>query len=79
MPSESLADVTQKDWIRAARKLGLAVETGRGKGAHVLVKHPTTGAKYTVQSDLHRIINVKICNKLKQWGFTEEQVLEALR
>lgn len=79
MPSESLADIKQNDWIRACRNLGLQVETRRGKGSHVLVKHPRNGMKYTVQSDLHKIINIKIFNKLKQWGFTEEQIFEALR
>lgn len=79
MPSESLADIKQNDWIRACRKLGLQVETHRGKGGHVLVKHPQNGTKYTVQSDLHRVINIKIFNKLKQWGFTERQLFEALR
>jgi len=79
MPSESLADVKQSDWIRASRKLGLQVETKHGKGSHVLVKHPTNGTKYTVQHDLHRVLNIKIFNKLKQWGFTDEQVFEALR
>jgi len=49
MSSESLADVKQGDWIRACRKLGLQVETNRGKGGHVLVKHPQNGMKYTVQ------------------------------
>ncbi|MBP9864493.1 hypothetical protein KBC54_03535 [Patescibacteria group bacterium] len=79
MSSESLSDVKQNDWIRACRKLGLQVETNRGKGGHVLVKHPQNGMKYTVQSDLHKIINIKIFHKLEQWGFTEEQIFEALR
>ena len=79
MPSESLSDVKQSDWIRASRKLGLLVETDRGKGGHILVKHPGNGSKYTVQSDLHKIINLKILKQLKQWGFTEEQVFDALR
>lgn len=79
MSSESLADVKQGDWIRACRKLGLLVETRRGKGGHVLVKHPSNGCKYTVQSDLHKVINIKIFSKLKQWGFTDAQIFEALR
>ena len=79
MPSESLSDVTQRDWIRACSKLGLTVDTRHGRGSHILVKHPTSGIKYTIQNDLHRIINIKIFNKLKQWGFTEEQIHEALR
>lgn len=79
MPSQSLSDITQKDWIRACCKLGLQVETKYGKGSHVLVKHPLNGMKYTIQHDLHRIINVKIFSKLKQWGFSEEQIDEVLR
>ncbi|MEK7665580.1 MAG: hypothetical protein AAB337_01725 [Patescibacteria group bacterium] len=79
MPSESLADVTQKDWIRACLKLGLRVETKYGKGSHVLVCHPMEGMKYTLQRDLHRLINIKIFNQLKKWGFNEEEILNALR
>ncbi|EKD33271.1 MAG: hypothetical protein ACD_76C00055G0003 [uncultured bacterium] len=79
MPSESLADVKQRDWIRACLKLGLRVETNHGKGSHVLVKHPQNGSKYTIQNDLYKILNIKIKNKLIQWGFTEDQIFEALR
>ncbi len=79
MPSESLADVKQRDWLRACAKLGLRIETKHGKGSHALVCHPVTGAKYTIQHDLHRIINVKIFSKLKAWGFQDEQIFEALR
>ncbi len=79
MPSESLADITQKDWIRACLKLGLRVDTKHGKGSHALVCHPTTGAKYTLQQRLHRIINVRIFHTLEQWGFSNEQIFEALR
>lgn len=79
MPSESLSDVKQSDWIRACHKLGLIVDTKHGKGSHVLVKHPNNGMKYTLQRDLNRIINIKIFNKLKQWGFDEKTIFEALR
>lgn len=79
MSSESLADTTQRDWIRACRELGLEVLTNRGKGGHILIKHPTNGAKYTIQSHLHKIANKKILQALQAWGFSEEQVLEALR
>ena len=79
MPSESLADIRQKDWMRACLKLGLRVETKHGKGSHVLICHKTNGTKYTLQRDLYRIINVKIFHKLKEWGFSEEEIFEALR
>lgn len=79
MPSESLADLNQKDWICACRKLGLLVETKHGKGSHVLVKHASEARKLTIQYELYKVINQKIFGKLKQWGFSEEQIFEALR
>lgn len=79
MPSESLADIKQRDWIRACCKLGLHVETNRGKGGHILIKHPQNGSKYTIQSDLFKLLNKKIFNKLEEWGFSEEEIFEALR
>lgn len=79
MPSESLADIKQADWIRACTKLGLRVEKNRGKGSHALVKQPDGEARLTIQSDLHKIINQKYFKKLIQWGFTEERIFEALR
>ena len=79
MPSMSLADVKQRDWIRACRKLGLVVEVRHGKGSHVLVKHPHNGTKYTIQRGLHRILNTKIFGILRQWEFTDEQIYAALR
>ena len=79
MSSESLADIRQRDWIRACRKLGIIVETHHGKGSHILVKHPSNGSKYTIQHDLHKWINLKIFRKLQAWGFGEEQLWDALR
>lgn len=78
MSSVSLSDITQKDWIRACRKLGLNVETKFGKGSHVLVTHPSDGRKYTLQRHLHKIINIKIFNTLKKWGFREGAIFDAL-
>lgn len=68
MPKESLADIKQRDWIRACRKLGLFIDTRRGKGGHILVKHPKNGMKYTIQSDLHKIINERILKKNEGMG-----------
>ncbi len=79
MSSRSFSDITQSQWIKACRKLGLIVDSTSGKGSHVLVKHPNTEAKYTIQHNLHKFINMKIFKKLLEWGFDEEQVWEALR
>ena len=64
MSNQSLADLQQRDWIRACLKLGLVVETSHGKGSHILMKHPRDGHKYTIQKHLRRLINQKIFKKL---------------
>jgi predicted RNA binding protein YcfA (HicA-like mRNA interferase family) len=78
MSSQSLADISQQDWIRACKKLGLVVDMKHGKGSHVLICQPQGGAKYTIQCHLHKLINQKIFSKLRSWGFSEEQIWEVL-
>lgn len=79
MSSHSFSDISQVRWIKACRKLGLIVDSHSGKGSHVLVKHPGTQAKYTIQYDLHKFINIKIFKKMLEWGFAEEQIWQALK
>lgn len=74
----SLSDIKQRDWIRACKKLKLEVSTKAGKGSHCLVKHPSSGTKYTIQNKLYPIANLKIYKKLLEWGFTEKEIDEAL-
>lgn len=78
MPSRSFSDITQIQWKKACFKLGLKVETKHGKGSHILIKHPQTKHKYTIQKDLHKFINMKIFKKLLEWGFNEEDIWKAL-
>lgn len=79
MSGRSFSDITQTRWIRACQKLGLIVETGFGKGNHVRVTHPDTKRKYTIQYKLHKFINIKIFKKMLEWGFTEEEIWQALK
>jgi predicted RNA binding protein YcfA (HicA-like mRNA interferase family) len=72
------SDINQKDWKRACKKLGLEVDCSRGKGSHFLVRHPRTNAKYTIQKDLHKFINMKIFKKMLEWGFEEKKIWDAL-
>ena len=69
---------SQKDWIKACKRLGLVVDCRRGKGSHCLVKNPKSGAKTTIQYKLYNIANIKIYKKLIEWGFTEEEINNAL-
>lgn len=78
MSSHSFSDITQNQWHKACLKLGLLVETEHGKGSHILIKHPQTEQKYTIQKDLHKFINMKIFKKLLEWGFNEEDIWQAL-
>ncbi|MEA3450034.1 MAG: hypothetical protein U9Q85_03625 [Patescibacteria group bacterium] len=78
MPSRSFSGVTQAQWERACFKLGLSVDKKSGKGSHILVKHPSTNHKYTIQKNLHKFINIKIFKKLLEWGFDEESIWNAL-
>jgi len=78
MPSRSFSDITQARWRIACLRLGLEVKTKSGKGSHILVKHPRTEHKYTIQKNLHKFINMKIFKKLLEWGFSEEDIWEAL-
>ena len=78
MPNRGFSDLKQKDWIKACERLGLIVETNRGKGSHCLIKHPQTEHKYTIQRHLHKFINIKIFKKMMEWGFEENDIWNAL-
>lgn len=71
-------DQSQKDWIRACTRLGLEVSKKRGKGSHILVKNPKSGAKFTIQNKLFNIVNLKIYKKLLEWGYSEDEINGAL-
>lgn len=79
MSSRSFSDITQSRWIKACRKLGLIVECGFGKGSYIRIEHPETRAKYTIQHNLHKFINIKIFKKMPEWGFDEEKIWDALK
>lgn len=78
MSSHSFSDITQAQWKKACKKLGLKVEKKHGKGSHLLITHPQTGRKYTIQKNLYNLINIKIFKKLLDWGFEERDIWESL-
>lgn len=69
---------SQKDWVKACRRLGLDVDSKRGKGSHILVTNPKSGKKFTIQKQLYNIANLKIYKQLLEWGFTEDEINDAL-
>jgi len=74
----SITSAKQKDWIKAAQKLGLDVNKKGGKGSHVLIINRESSSKYTIQKHLFPIVNTKILKKFLEWGFTEEEIHDAL-
>lgn len=74
----SFSGLNQKDWIRACKKLGLEVSTKHGKGSHCRVYHPKNGRPLTIQNKLHKYISIEIYKVLLGWGFSEEEIQDAL-
>jgi hypothetical protein len=74
----SLSDLKQKDWIKACEKLGVEVNVKSGRGSHALIKRPGSSEKYTLQNDLHKILNQKYYKKLQDWGFSDSEINKAL-
>ncbi|PJE65339.1 hypothetical protein COU91_02205 [Candidatus Saccharibacteria bacterium CG10_big_fil_rev_8_21_14_0_10_47_8] len=72
-------DQSQKDWAKACKRLGLNVDTKRGKGSHILISNPKSGTKFTIQQHLYNIANLKIYKKLLELGFKEEEINKALK
>ena len=72
----------QKDWLTACKRLGLVVDTTRGKGSHARVYAPNNPVipPLTIQnSNLNPITNGKIYKHLKMMGFSEEEIDKALK
>ena len=76
----SITNLSQKRWIKACKKLGLVVDTKKGKGSHIRVSHPNGGLHpLTIPNHTHKIINLAIYKALLEWGFEEEEIDKALK
>lgn len=76
----SLSDLTQKDWLNACRKLGLEVDTSKGKGSHARISKPNTNFRpQTVPYHTHKFISLAIYKSLLEWGFDETEIDKALK
>ena len=75
----SLTDLTQKQWLKACKKLGLTVDVKSGKGSHARIKHPSEGLRpLTIPYHTHKMISLAIYKTLLEWGFDETAIDEAL-
>ncbi len=69
--------LTQKRWVSACEKLGLEISTKGGKGSHIKVICKGKGAT-TIPKNINVGINKSLGSRLQQWGYSEEQICEAL-
>lgn len=77
-----------KKTLKALRSLGFDIETKKGKGSHVIAKHPSKRPQdLTIQRPFITIPNRKefftsaragFVKQAMLFGFTREEVLEAL-
>lgn len=70
-------DLTQTKWINACKRLGLEINTKGGKGSHIKVSCKGKGATI-VPIHINQMINKSLGSTLQKWGFSEEQIREAL-
>ena len=75
----SLTSVTQRQWAKASARLGLVVDKKKGKGSHYRVENPASGKMTTLPHDCHKFINIEIYKTFMEWGFSEEEIDNALK
>lgn len=74
----SLTNITQRKWVNACIRLKLVVDKKRGKGSHYRVINPVNNRKTILPHNCHKYINLEIYKTLLEWGFTEEEIDDAL-
>lgn len=88
---EEFAGLSRKELIRTLESLGFTIRTDRGKGGHYLAELPTSKAKnnstkgdarngnfITISSKTYNVINKKIYKQLRAYGFSEEDIDDAM-
>lgn len=75
------SDISQKQWLKACKKLGLVVMTSRGHGSHARVyapNHPTR-PPITIQKHTYKHVNLAVYKALLELGFSETEIDKALK
>lgn len=82
---KGLGNITQGDWERACRRLGLLCLTKYGKGSHFVVWNEKydiadiRGLITTIQKKLHKAANQGIFKKILAYGIKEDDIWRALK
>lgn len=75
-----ISDLTQKQWIKACKKLGLEIDKKSGKGSHVRVYPPSQALRpMTIPYHTHKMMSISLYKKLLEWGFEENEIDSALK
>lgn len=76
----SLTDLNQKKWIRAFEKLGINIDTKKGKGSHARAFHPSGNFRpQTIPHKVNKFIGIELYKTLLEWGYSEEEIDRALK
>ena len=76
----SLTDLTQKQWIKAFKKLGFVVDIKKGKGSHARATNPTGGfPPQTIPHRSNKFISLSLYKTLLEWGCEEKDIDKALK
>ena len=71
------SDASQRKIIRAFKKIGFVIERF-GKGSHVLVTDPKSGASITVQYHNYKEVIRSYCQQLEKLGYDSSEFVKYL-
>ncbi|MCX6786089.1 MAG: type II toxin-antitoxin system HicA family toxin [Candidatus Komeilibacteria bacterium] len=71
------SDASQKRIIKAFKKIGFVIERF-GKGSHILVTDPKSGATITVQHRIYKEVIRSYCQALEKLGYDSSEFIKYL-
>ena len=82
---KGLDGIKQKDWLVAGKRLGVEASKKGGNGSHAVLRDPrypdpsdTRGLISTIQKKLFKQANQAIFKQLLNYGFSEDEIWQAL-
>lgn len=76
----NITNLTQKDWLKACKRLGMEIDTKSGKGSHARVYNPSGNFRpQTIPNHMNKYISLELYKTLLMWGFSEEQIDKSVK